>query len=121
LSRKDGSMRGLSTEPQPALQPDGRTLRRQRRYRDYASDDTAVQLEAVGRVTTGAVLHQLLVGVDAYRFDYDQRMLRANPSATSPYAIDVLLPVYGQPQPAPQPNTSTLRSSATSRCTCRMP
>lgn len=107
LSRKDGSMRGFSTEPQPALQPDGRMLRRQRRYRDYASDDTAVQLEAVGRVTTGAVLHQLLVGVDAYRFDYDQRMLRANPSATSPYAIDVLLPVYGQPQPAPQPNTST--------------
>jgi iron complex outermembrane receptor protein len=107
LSRKDGSMRGYSTEPQPALQPDGRTLRRQRRYRDYTSDDTALQLEAVGRVMTGAVLHQLLVGVDAYRFDYDQRMLRANPSATSPYAIDVLLPVYGQPQPAPQPNTST--------------
>ncbi len=107
LSRKDASMRGFSTEAQPTIQSDGRTLRRQRRYRDFVSDDTAVQLEAAGRVTTGQVLHQLLVGVDTYRFDYDQRMLRANPTATSPYAIDILHPVYGQPQPDPQPNTST--------------
>lgn len=107
LSSKDASLRGFSTEPQPALQPDGRTLRRQRRYRDFASDDMAVQAEVAGRVRTGALIHQILVGAEAYRFDFDQRMLRANPNPASPYAIDIFAPVYGQVQPLPQPNVST--------------
>lgn len=114
LSSKDGSLRGFSTEPS-ALEPDGRTLRRQRRFRDYSSDDQAVQLEALGRLRFGASVHELLVGVEHYEFEIDQVMLRINPSAAAPYAIDLLAPVYGQPQPTPLPNTSTFerqRSSA---------
>lgn len=114
LSRKDGTLRGFSTEPS-ALQADGRTLWRQRRFRDYASDDSAVQVEAIGRLGAGRVVHELLVGVEHYRFEMDQVMLRINPSAGAPYALDLLAPVYGQPLPTPLPNTSTFerqRSSA---------
>lgn len=103
LAYKDASMQGFSTEAQSALQGDGRTLRRQRRYRDYASEDLSGQVELTGRIGR----HQLLAGVEAYRLDFYQRMLRANPSATRPYAIDVLAPVYGQTQPEPGPNTET--------------
>jgi iron complex outermembrane receptor protein len=37
----------------------------------------------------------------------DQLMLRVNPTAGAPYAINVLNPVYGQLQPDPAPNTDT--------------
>lgn len=108
LAYKDAAMAGFSTEPQARLQADGRTLQRQRRYRDYASDDLSGQAELSGRVQTGALAHQLLAGVEAYRLDFHQRMLRANPSVARPYAIDVFAPSYGQPQPQPGPNTETI-------------
>lgn len=107
FATKHGTMRGLSTEAQPALQADERTLQRQRRYRDYRSDDAALQAELNGQFATGPLQHELLAGVEAYRFDFDQRMLRANPTGAAPYAIDVLAPAYGQPQPVPLPNTDT--------------
>lgn len=106
LSRKDGSLRGFSTEPS-LVEADGRTLRRQRRFRDYASDDTAVQAEAIGRFEGARVGHELLIGIEHYAFDLSQRMLRINPSAAAPYAIDLFNPVYGQPLPTPLPNTDT--------------
>ncbi len=107
LSYKGGTLNGFSTEPQPALQPDNRTLRRQRRFRDYDSDDITVQGEVTGKFKTGAVEHELMLGGEAYRFKIDQLLLRVNPTAAAPYAIDVLAPVYGQPQPTPLPNTDT--------------
>lgn len=106
LSYREGTMKGFSTEP-TSLQPDARTLWRQRRYRDYSSDDLALQAELGGRVRSGDVEHELLVGVETYRFKFDQRMLRINPTATAPYAIDIFAPVYGQAQPTPTPNTDT--------------
>lgn len=107
LSYKKGALEGFSTEPQPTLQPDQRTLRRQRRFRDYASADITLQGELLGRIQTGDIGHELLVGAETYRLDFDQRMLRVNPTAAAPYAIDVLNPVYGQAQPVPLPNTDT--------------
>ena len=105
LAYKEGELSGFSTEAQPALQGDGRTLRRQRRYRDYQSDDVTLQAELNGRFRTGALSHHVMAGVEAWRFNQDQLMLRANPGAAAPYSIDVLAPVYGQVQPIPQPNT----------------
>jgi iron complex outermembrane receptor protein len=107
LSYKEGSLNGYSTEAQPTLQPDNQTLRRQRRYRDYSSDDLTAQVEIRGNIQTGSVTHELLAGLENYRFSVDQLMLRFNPTAGVPYAIDVLNPVYGQPQPSPGPNTET--------------
>ena len=106
-SYKGGSLYGFSTEAQAALQPDQRTLRRQRRFRDYSSDDLTVQGEVTGRITTGTLNHELMLGVETYRFKIDQLMNRVNPTAAAPYAIDIFNPVYGQPQPVPLPNTNT--------------
>ena len=106
LSYRQGTMKGFSTEP-TSLQADGRTLWRQRRFRDYASDDLSLQAELAGRVRSGGMVHELLAGVETYRFTLDQVMLRINPSATAPYAIDLFAPVYGKLQPTPGPNTDT--------------
>lgn len=107
LSWRETALKGFSTEPAITLQPDGRTLWRQRRYRDYGSEDIALQAELQGRLSTGGLQHEVLVGVEAYRYRMDTLMLRASPSAATPYAIDIQAPVYGQPQPVPGPNTDT--------------
>jgi iron complex outermembrane receptor protein len=109
LSYRETSINGFSTEPS-ALLADGPLLqlRRQRRFRDYASDDVALQAELRGEFRAAGVRHELLFGFERYRFEMDQLMLRINPSAASPYAIDIHAPVYGQPRPEPRPNTDTI-------------
>ena len=106
LSYRETGLKGYSTEAS-ALQADGRTLRRQRRYRDYQSDDVALQAELQGTVRAGGLEQEVLVGVESYRFHMDSLILRANPSASAPYAIDIFNPVYGQTQPTPGRNTDT--------------
>lgn len=105
LSHRETGVHGFSTEP-TALQADG-TLTRQRRFRDYGSDDVALQAELQGHLRAGATVHELLLGAETFRFDMDSLMLRVNPSAASPYAINIDQPVYGQTQPTPAPNTDT--------------
>ncbi len=105
MSYRETSVDGFSTEA-TALRANG-DLTRQRRYRDYASDDIALQAELQGIVKTGPVEHELLFGVESFRFDMDSLMLRANPTAAAPYAINIFNPVYGQAQPTPLPNTDT--------------
>ena len=106
LSYRETGLKGYSTEAS-ALQADGRTLRRQRRYRDFQSDDVALQAELQGTVRAGGLEQEVLVGVESYRFHMDSLMLRANPSASAPYAIDIFNRVYGQAQPTPGRNTDT--------------
>ncbi|CAN7178511.1 TonB-dependent siderophore receptor [Pseudorhodoferax sp. LjRoot39] len=105
LSHRTTGIHGTSTEA-TALQANG-LLTRQRRLRNYDSDDLAVQAELQGRVATGSLSHELLFGVECYRFDMDTLMLRVNPSTSQPYAIDIYNPVYGQAQPTPLANTDT--------------
>ncbi len=105
VAYKTGSLEGYSTEARPTLV--GTSLWRQRRYRDYESDDLDVQAELIGSFRTGTVEHELLTGVEAYRFALDQFMLRVNGTAGEPYAIDIHDPVYGQTPPALLPNTDT--------------
>ncbi|QUN32209.1 TonB-dependent siderophore receptor (plasmid) [Cupriavidus sp. KK10] len=106
MAYRGGSLEGYSTEASMLL-ADDRTLTRQRRYRDYQSDDVSLQADVTGKFATGAVKHELLLGVDTYRFSTTQVMLRRNPSATAPNAIDIYQPVYGQAPPALLPNTDT--------------
>ncbi|MDH6165463.1 iron complex outermembrane receptor protein [Variovorax boronicumulans] len=106
LSYRETSMEGFSTEP-TALQANG-NLTRQRRYRDFSSNDIALQAELQGTVTTGGIEHELLFGAETFRFDMDSLMLRANPTAARPYAIDIYNPVYGWFQPVPTANIDTL-------------
>lgn len=106
LSYRKTSINGFSTEAS-ALSSDGQ-LRRQRRFRDYASDDVAVQAEVRGEVAAAGIRHEVLLGVEGYRFEMDTVMRRINPTDGSPYAIDIHDPVYGQPRPEPGPGTDTL-------------
>ncbi|MGV7208597.1 TonB-dependent siderophore receptor [Oxalobacteraceae bacterium A2-2] len=98
LSYRASSMRGYSTEAS-ALQADGRTLWRQRRYRDFSAQDWSGRLELVGSINAGALRHHLLAGVDGYRFLDDRLQLRKSPNAAAPYAIDILAPLYGGAAP----------------------
>jgi len=106
LSYRETRLQGFSTEAS-ALGADNSTLRRQRRWRDFQSDDLALQAELQGTLQLGGMEHELLLGMESFRFHMDSLMLRANPSAAAPYAIDIYHPVYGQAQPTPLPNTST--------------
>lgn len=94
LSYRSSQMVGFSTEAS-ALQADGRTLWRQRRFRDFSAQDWSGRVELLGRL--GA--HHVLVGVDGYSFVDDRLQLRKNPNAAAPYAIDIYAPVYGGAQP----------------------
>ncbi|KQP46201.1 TonB-dependent siderophore receptor [Pseudorhodoferax sp. Leaf274] len=105
LSQRTTGIHGYSTEA-TNLQADG-LLTRQRRLRDYDSDDLALQAELQGKVDTGGIQHELLFGVERFRFEMDTRMLRASPTTSQPYAIDIYDPVYGQAQPTPVANTDT--------------
>ncbi|WP_354687046.1 TonB-dependent siderophore receptor [Cupriavidus necator] len=106
LSYRGGALTGHSTEAS-ALGADGRTLSRSRRYRDFQSDDISLQASVTGKFSTGPVGHELLMGVDAYRFGNTMQVLRRNPSAAAPYAIDIYHPVYGQPAPPMSWNMDT--------------
>lgn len=106
LAYRGGSLEGYSTEASTLL-ADGRTLTRQRRHRDFQSDDVSLQADVTGKFVTGPVGHELLFGVDTYRFSTTQVMLRRNPTAAAPYAIDIFDPVYGQTPPSLLPNTNT--------------
>ena len=105
LSYREAAIEGFSSEA-TALRANG-DLTRQRRFRDYASDDIALQAELQGVVKTGAVAHEMLLGLESYRFDMDTLLLRVNPSIAAPYAINIYDPVYGQARPTPLPNTDT--------------
>lgn len=94
LSYRDSELAGFSTEANNLL-ADGRTLRRQRRQRDFSASDRSGRIELLGKLATGSLRHHLLFGVDAYRFDDRRVQLRRNPSSANPYAIDLFQPVYG--------------------------
>lgn len=94
-SYRDSELRGFSSEANNLL-ADGRTLRRQRRYRDFSATDKSARIELVGKFETAAISHHVLLGIDAYQFDDSRIQLRRNPSASNPYAIDIYNPVYGK-------------------------
>ncbi|QBH01214.1 TonB-dependent siderophore receptor [Xanthomonas oryzae] len=94
---RESGIRGFSTEPW-TLQADQRTLRRERRYRDYQGRDIAARAELLGSLQAGRVTHNVLFGIDGNRFD-DNRFQQRARSAATPYSIDVLAPRYGVAQP----------------------
>lgn len=94
FSYRDSELVGFSTEANNLL-ADGRTLRRQRRHRDFSATDQSGRVELLGKFETGSIKHSGLIGVDAYKFQDTRVQLRRNPSATNAYAIDIYNPVYG--------------------------
>ena len=116
ISYRDSSFEGFSTEPELSggrqlLYVDGQTLSRQRRYRDYDTTDLSGRFELSGEVATGSLTHHILIGADAYDYEYDQRMDRWRTgwgSGDTTYSVDLLNPQYGQPQPDVAPLVDSL-------------
>ncbi|MCX2861085.1 TonB-dependent siderophore receptor [Paucibacter sp. PLA-PC-4] len=90
FSVRDSSLEGISTEGR-FLQADQRTLVRQRRSRDNEASDVSGRLELLGKLRGAGLMHNLLVGVDAYRFT-DERLQYRNANAGN---LDIYAPVYG--------------------------
>ncbi len=113
LQFKRGTLRGLASEghlfgpsPSPDLsacpasvETDGWLCRRLRQ-RDFASHETALQAEALGRLNAAGFEHELLVGAQAARYTMDQLLLQQARSEFYTYGIDVFNPVYGAARPA---------------------
>jgi len=97
MSYRETTLNGFSTEA-TSLQANGE-LWRQRRHYDFESDDIAVQAEIQGIFHTRMVEHELLLGIERFRYEIEKTTLRALPTTSSPYAINIYNPVYGQPQP----------------------
>jgi iron complex outermembrane receptor protein len=121
VNYRETSLDGFSTEAEltasrQRLLRDGRTLTRQRRFRDYDAEYLVARAELAGNFATGNITHRVLVGVDTDRFENDQVFLRvrspslaSNPTLQQLQAIDIFNPVYGQfPLPTPGPLTSTV-------------
>ena len=115
------SLSGFSTEAELAasrqkLNVDGKSLSRQRRFRDYEADHAVMRGEVSGDFQALGVRHRLLVGADFDRFENSQFFLRfrpaavsGNPSDQAANVIDVFAPVYGRfPLPTPSPLTNRL-------------
>ncbi|MNV26368.1 Ferrichrome-iron receptor precursor [compost metagenome] len=99
-------MIGFSTEPR-RLQADGRTLERQRRYRDYQSEDVLAQTELLGKLDTSWARHEILLSTELGQLDYQQYQLRRNHSSGMPNTIDIYQPEYGKYLPDLAPFTNT--------------
>jgi iron complex outermembrane receptor protein len=100
---RDSSLKGFSSDAELAkgrqsLFDDGRTLTRQHRYRDYASEDNSLRLELSGMLDTGAIRHNLLMGADAYHYKLKTGLYRYR-GKKGEYAIDIFKPQYGGAQP----------------------
>jgi len=100
---RDSSLNGYSSDAELAkgrqsLYDDGRTLTRQHRYRDYASEDHSVRAELSGQFDTGSIRHNLLLGTDAYHYRLKTGLYRYR-GQKGAYAIDILAPQYGAAQP----------------------
>ena len=117
------SLEGFSTEAELAanrqrLLVDGRTLTRQRRFRDYDASYQVIRGEVNGRFQLAGLRHRLIFGADADRFENDQVFLRAraptlenNPTPAQMQAIDIFNPVYGRyPLPTPTPLTNRVEA-----------
>ncbi len=101
LAYRTTSLDGFSTEASPRTAGAIRwttagapVIERERRYRDYSSTDLSFQGEIHGKFATGWLKHEVLAGIDSYRFELDQVMKRGR--STSTYGLNIYNPVYGK-------------------------
>ena len=102
LAYRTTSLEGYSTEASPRTAGATRwttagapVIERERRYRDYSSNDLSFQGEVHGKFAIGGIKHEVLAGIDSYRFELDQLMKRGR--STTTYGLNIHAPAYGQP------------------------
>lgn len=97
---KDTTFEGYSSDPELAvgrqlIDNDGRTLSRQRRYRDYSTTHMVFRGEISGKINTGSIVHNIRIGGDWDRFKIKTFQLRYRPTAADQsYSIDIFNPNY---------------------------
>lgn len=96
---RDSALQGYSSDAELArarqgVQDDGKTLTRQRRYRDYHSEDSTLRAEVSGSWQSGAISHALLLGADAYDYQLYTLLGRYRGPKGS-YSLNILAPQYG--------------------------
>jgi len=101
---RDNSLYGFSSEGDlnVPLTPEG-DLTGNRRLRDYNSTDKAMQAEVQGHFHTGMVAHDLLLGLEHFRFEEKNQY-----SGSKPFTINVYNPVYLDVPPDVVPGAPTL-------------
>ncbi|MEE7487569.1 TonB-dependent siderophore receptor [Methylobacterium oryzae] len=92
-----GDLEGESAEIR-AINVNNRTVSRDRNVRDYRWDVAVGQADLMGRFDTAGIGHTLLLGMDRESTDSRTQYLRSN-FRTSPFALDIYAPVYGQTLP----------------------
>jgi len=103
---KDTIFRGYSSDAELAasrqtLYVDGRTLSRQRRYRDYDTTSMVFRGELSGKLDTGSITHNIRIGADWDKFEINATQLRFRPTLAIPYGIDIYNPSYNVVAPVP--------------------
>lgn len=104
---KDTTFKGFSSDPElvlsrQQLDNDGRTLTRQRRYRDYSTNHMVIRGEISGQFDTGSIRHNLRIGADWDKFEINTLQTRYRPTAADQsYSIDIFNPSYTIPAPTP--------------------
>lgn len=107
LGYRTTSFTGYSSDPELVvgrqnLYVDGRTLSRQRRFRDYSTDNLVVRGEISGTADTGSITHHLILGADYDEFNIDLLQTRYRPTrADNSWAIDIFNPDYSIVPPTP--------------------
>lgn len=104
---KDTTFVGFASDPELVLgrqriDNDGRTLTRQRRFRDYSTTHMVFRGEISGKFDTGSIVHNLRIGADWDKFEIDTFQTRYRPvAADQSYSIDIFNPNYTIPAPVP--------------------
>jgi iron complex outermembrane receptor protein len=100
-------LKGYSTEAEltrsrQMLYVDGQTLSRQRRYRDWSTDDLTLRAEVDGRFETFGLTHHILFGADSEELHLHQLQLRFRPPVVASQttlakgnAVNIFDPVNG--------------------------
>lgn len=104
---KHTTFEGYSSDPELALSRqrldnDGRTLSRQRRYRDYNTTHMVFRGEISGKLETGSIVHNIRIGADWDKFKINTFQTRYRPTAADQsYSIDIFNPNYNIAAPTP--------------------
>jgi iron complex outermembrane receptor protein len=103
LALRTSDLQGFSSDAELArarqsLFDNGTTLTRQRRYRDYQSDDLMARFEFSGTSNFLGITHQLLIGADGYDYQLFTQLQRYRGPKGS-YALNIQQPVYGVAKP----------------------
>jgi iron complex outermembrane receptor protein len=99
LAIRTSDLNGFSSDAELAkarqsLWADGTTLTRQRRYRDYQSEDRMVRAELSGQLQWLGMAHHLLLGADGYDYQLYTELQRYR-GAKGSYALNIHAPQYG--------------------------